>query len=218
MFFLFFLDNMLSNMTFPETQEAIASYHSKGDEQVKTWLGDVGISRPIIIRNASPACLYEEALKFEKGSAISSAGALMAFSGPKTGRSPQDKRITEEHMTKQDIWWGPVNKPLEEHTFMINHERAIDYLDTRDHIFVFDGYAGWDPRYRIKVRVVCARAYHALFMNNMLIRPNDDELDNYGTPDFVVYNAGEFPANRYTSGMTSTTSIAFNFQRKEMGK
>lgn len=49
-------------------------------------------------------------------------------------------------------------------TFEINRERAIDYLNTRDLVYVFDGFAGWDPRYRIKVRVVCARAYHALFM------------------------------------------------------
>jgi ATP-dependent phosphoenolpyruvate carboxykinase len=49
-------------------------------------------------------------------------------------------------------------------TFEINRERAIDYLNTRDHVYVFDGVAGWDPKYRSKVRVVCARAYHALFM------------------------------------------------------
>jgi len=49
-------------------------------------------------------------------------------------------------------------------TFEINRERAIDYLNTRELVYVFDGFAGWDPKYRIKVRVVCARAYHALFM------------------------------------------------------
>jgi phosphoenolpyruvate carboxykinase (ATP) len=51
----------------------------------------------------------------------------------------------------------------------------------------------------------------------MLIRPTDEELDNFGRPDFTVLNAGEFPANRYTTGMTSSTSIAFNFRKKEMG-
>ena len=49
-------------------------------------------------------------------------------------------------------------------TFEINRERAIDYLNTRELVYVFDGFAGWDPKYRIKVRIVCARAYHALFM------------------------------------------------------
>lgn len=82
-----------------------------------------------------------------------------------------------------------------------NHERAIDYLNTRSRLYVFDGFAGWDPKYRIKVRIVCARAYHALFMNNMLIRPTPKELKEFGEPDFTVYNSGEFPANRYTTGM-----------------
>ena len=49
---------------------------------------------------------------------------------------------------------------MTEHVFMVNRERAIDYLNTRRRLYVFDGFAGWDPKYRIKVRVVCARAYH----------------------------------------------------------
>lgn len=103
-----------------------------------------------------------------------------------------------------------------ENSFMVNRERAIDYLNTRDRLYVFDGFAGWDPKYRIKVRVVCARAYHALFMNNMLIRPTAHELADFGEPDFTIFNAGRFPANRYTTGMTSTTSVSINFARKEL--
>jgi phosphoenolpyruvate carboxykinase (ATP) len=105
---------------------------------------------------------------------------------------------------------------MTENSFMVNRERAIDYLNTRDRLYVFDGFAGWDPSYRIKVRVVCARAYHALFMRNMLIRPTDAELEKFGNPDFTIFNAGEFPANRYTTGMTSTTSVSLNFKRREM--
>lgn len=65
------------------------------------------------------------------------------------------------------------------------------------------------------MRVVCARAYHALFMRNMLIRPSREELENFH-PDYTIYNAGSFPANRYTEGMTSGTSVAINFAEKEM--
>lgn len=78
-----------------------------------------------------------------------------------------------------------------------------------------DGYAGWDEKYRIRVRVVCARAYHALFMRNMLIRPPREELEHFH-PDYTIYNAGSFPCNRYTEGMTSGTSVAINFAEKEM--
>ncbi|KAJ3054792.1 Protein kinase C-like 1 [Rhizophlyctis rosea] len=175
----------------------------------------VDFTKPII-RNASIAVLYEEALTHEKGTALTSSGALVTDSGAKKGRSPKDKRIVDETTSTNDIWWGPVNVQMSENSFMVNRERAIDYLNTRNRLYVFDGYAGWDPKYRIKVRIVCARAYHALFMNNMLIRPTPEELENFGEPDFTVFNAGEFPANRYTTGMTSTTSVSINFQRREM--
>lgn len=173
-------------------------------------------TRVHIEHNPSVASLYEDALVYESGSAISSTGALVASSGGKTGRSPKDKRIVEEDSSVDKIWWGPVNKKLSENSWLINRERAIDYLNTRQRIYVIDAYAGWDPKYRIKVRVVCARAYHALFMRNMLIRPTEEELANFGKPDFTIYNAGAFPANRYTSGMSSSTSVAINFAAMEM--
>lgn len=169
-----------------------------------------------IIRNASAAQLYEEALRYEEGTAVTSTGALATDSGDKKGRSPRDKRVVEEPSSVDNIWWGPVNIKMNENVFMVNRERAIDYLNTRKRLYVCDGFAGWDPKYRIKIRVVCARAYHALFMRNMLIRPTEEELQNFGSPDFSIYNAGQFPANRYTTGMTSSTSVSLNFKRHEM--
>ncbi len=65
---------------------------------------------------------------------------------------------------------------------------------------------------RIKVRVVCARAYHALFMYNMMIRPTEQELAEFGKPDFTIFNAGAFPVNRYTSYMSSSTSVDVNLR------
>lgn len=174
-----------------------------------------GITAKKILRNAPPAKLYEEALRNETGSAISDTGALMVYSGEKTGRSPKDKRIVENPESAADIWWGDVNIPLDQHTFKINRERAIDYLNTCPQIYVIDGYAGWDPENRLKVRVICSRAYHALFMHNMLIRPTEKELDGFGTPDFTIYNSGAFPANRYTKGISSKTSVAVSFEERQ---
>lgn len=167
-------------------------------------------------RNASVPQLYELALKYEKGSAISSTGALLVYSGEKTGRSPQDKRVVRNPESEQHIDWGPINIDLDERTFMINRERARDYLNICDRIFVVDAFAGWDPKYRLKVRVICTRAYHALFMQNMLIMPTPEELADFGQPDYVIYNGGSFPANRFTSKMTSKTSIDINLERGEI--
>jgi phosphoenolpyruvate carboxykinase (ATP) len=179
-------------------------------------LKDKGITIRETYRNPSVPFLYESGLKHEVGTNIMSSGALACRSGQRTGRSPKDKRIVKEETSEKDVWWGPVNIPLTPHTFMINRERAIDYLNTRDRLYVFDGYAGWVPKYRLKVRVICARAYHCLFMRNMLVRPTDQELKDF-QPDFHVYNAGGFPANRYTEGMNSSaTSVSVNFARNEM--
>ena len=152
-----------------------------------------GITVDTIYRNLTPGELYEYALRYDAGSAVTSTGALVAMSGEKTGRSPLDKRVIREASSEQDIWWGKVNIGLDENSFNINRERAIDYLNTREHLYCVDAFAGWEPKYRIKVRVICARPYHALFMHNMLIRPTDEQLARFGEPDYVIFNAGGFP-------------------------
>lgn len=179
-------------------------------------LDKLGITNPKIQRNLSVPRLYEKALENEKGSIISDKGALLVYSGAKTGRSPKDRRIVKHPDSENNIDWGNVNLPLDDHTFMINKVRAIDYINSRDCIYVFDGFAGWDPKYRIKVRVICTRAYHALFMNNMLIRPTKEELKSFGEPDYTIINSGAFPANKYTNQMTSQTSIALDFEKREI--
>ncbi len=174
-----------------------------------------GIDVEDIRRNLSPAQLYEDGVLYD-GSVISRDGALIVYSGAKTGRSPADKRVVEHPASAKDIWWGPVNIKLDEHTFDINRERALDYLNTCERLYVVDGYAGWDPAYRIKARIICSRPYHALFMHNMLIRPTLEELEDFGEPDYVIFNAGRFPANRHTSYMTSKTSVDLCFERREI--
>ena len=179
-------------------------------------LSEYGIQPGEVLRNASPACLYEEALRFDPTAAVASSGALTVRSGEKTGRSPADKRVVRNPESADDVWWGPINMEIDDHTFEVNRERAQDYLNTRQRLYVVDGFAGWDPDYRLKVRIICSRPYHALFMHNMLIRPSEEELEAFGTPDFVIYNAGEFPANRQTMHMTSKTSVDLSLERREM--
>ena len=167
-------------------------------------------------RNLRPSSLYEHAIRYEKDARIAANGALVAYSGAKTGRSPKDKRVARHPDSEANVWWGPVNIPCDPQTFAINRQRALDYLNTRDRLYCLDGFAGWDPAYRIKVRVVCSRPYHALFMHTMLIRPTHEELATFGTPDFTIYNAGAFPANRLTTGMGSATSIDLSFEDREL--
>jgi phosphoenolpyruvate carboxykinase (ATP) len=158
-------------------------------------------------------------------SCIADSGAFCAFSGNKTGRSPKDKRIVTDAVREKEIWWGEVNTKLDAKDFQILRDTAISYLNTRPKVFfliiqlyVLDGYAGWDPKYRIKVRIVCTRAYHSLFMHNMLIRPTPEELetDFQSGADYVIFNAGEFHAAKNIPGISSDTSVALDFGTRTM--
>lgn len=169
-----------------------------------------------VFRNLSVAALYEKALAKEKQTVLSDTGSLIVSSNAKTGRSPKDKRLVRHPTSEGDIWWGEVNRPMTEKSFTINKQRAIDYFNTLDELYVVDGFAGWDARWRVKIRVICARAYHALFMHNMLVRPSEAELQTYGEPEYTILNAGCFPANRHLEGMTSSTAINVSFEKKEM--
>ncbi len=128
-------------------------------------LEQYGIGVEEIHRNLPPAVLYEHALKWDRGSAISASGALIAMSGVKTGRSPSDKRIVDDPTVAEDVWWGKVNIKLDAASFEINRTRAIDYLNTRERLYVVDGFAGWDPEVPHQgardLRPAVPRAVHA---------------------------------------------------------
>jgi phosphoenolpyruvate carboxykinase (ATP) len=184
---------------------------------------NLGIINRHIYRNLKVPEYYEMGVRKEpanpitRPTTIASSGALCAYSAKATGRSPKDKRIVEEDFSKNDIWWGKVNMPLPESSWLINKQRAIDYLNNRPYLYVVDGYAGWDTRYRMKIRVITTRAYHALFMHNMLIRPTNEELVNdFDNIDFHILNAGEFPADKNTLGVGTQTSINVNLKDRMM--
>ena len=188
-----------------------------------TAMLNLGIINRHIYRNLKVPEYYELCLQkvpsdpSTKPTTISSSGAMCAYSSKSTGRSPKDKRIVEEDFSKHDIWWGKVNIPLPPPTWIINKQRAIDYFNNCPYLYVVDGYAGWDTRYRMKIRVITTRAYHALFMHNMLIRPTTEELANdFDNIDFHILNAGEFPADKNAPGVGSSTSVNVNLKERMM--
>jgi phosphoenolpyruvate carboxykinase (ATP) len=169
-----------------------------------------------IHRNLPPSVLYEHAIRYDKEATIAENGALVAYSGEKTGRSPKDKRIVKNPVSEGEVWWGTTNVPLDPKSYRTVRQRALDYLNVCDRLYCFDGFAGWDPKYRIKIRVICSRPYHALFMHTMLIRPTTEELSDFGQPDFVIYNAGVFPADRLMADVGSRTCVSLNLEDREL--
>lgn len=134
--------------------------------------------------------LYKDAIVLDNLN-LSSTGAILAYSGEKTGRSPKDKRIVLDENTK-DIWWGNVNIPMKKELFQFYKKNTVNYLNQKDRLYQIDVYAGWENQ--VKVRVYCTSAYHALFMLDMLI-PAEKAFDK---PDFTIYNVGELALSQHT--------------------
>jgi phosphoenolpyruvate carboxykinase (ATP) len=155
--------------------------------------------------NLPPARLYELAIR--RGEATLGAdGALLCATGPHTGRSPNDKFTVSHPDTDPDIWWGEVNRPFERGRYEALLVRAREHLAGKE-VFVFDGYAGADARYRIKVRVVTEEAWHSLFARNMFLREEDPEVLKSFRPDFTVVNVANLQAEPERDGTRSSTFI-----------
>ncbi|MDX1996419.1 MAG: phosphoenolpyruvate carboxykinase [Thermoanaerobaculia bacterium] len=154
--------------------------------------------------NLPPARLYEEALV--RGEArLAAEGPLVASTGAHTGRSPKDKFTVRDAQTEPDIWWGN-NKDVSPETFDRLLAKAQGFLEGRD-VFVFDGYAGTDPRFRLRVRVVTQYAWHNLFARNMFVREERPEILADFEPEFTVIDVPGLKADPATDGTASPTFI-----------
>jgi len=135
------------------------------------------------LRNLAAAALVEAAIQKGEGM-LTARGALAVRTGSRTGRSPKDRYIVAEPPLEQTIDWNNVNRPLSAQVFERLTAQAQEYL-TRRTLYIADGYAGADPRYRISVRVVTETAWHSLFARTLLRRPEPSELARF-RPDYLV--------------------------------
>ena len=138
-------------------------------------LEKLGILNPsAVYRNLGPAQLTEAALRRGEGK-LSNTGALVVTTGKYTGRSPDDKFIVDTPAIHNDIAWGKVNRPIAKARFDAILAKVCAYLQGRE-IFIFDGFAGADPKYTKKFRIVNELASQNLFIHDLLIRPTSEEL------------------------------------------
>ncbi|MFP3853756.1 MAG: phosphoenolpyruvate carboxykinase (ATP) [Anaerolineales bacterium] len=162
--------------------------------------------------NLTTPMLYERIVRRHEG-ALVHLGPVVVRTGDHTGRSPMDKFIVEESTTKDEIWWGKVNRPISAEKFNTLFLRMKAYMQNRD-VFVFDGYAGADPRYRLPVRIITDYAWHSLFARNMFLLEQDpDKLRNH-KPDFTVIDMPGFHADPEVDGTNSQTAIIVNFEQR----
>ena len=165
-------------------------------------------------RNLTVESLIEETVKNGEG-IIGPRGVSIVDTGKFTGRSPKDKYIVDEASSSDKIWWGSVNKKIDESIFDELYESVTDYYNSdSSKTYLFDGFAGFDPTYSINVRIIAKKAWQAHFVNNMFIRPEMDQLKDF-IPDFTIINASNVQNKSFEKhGMNSETFIMFHLGRK----
>lgn len=171
----------------------------------------LGIIGPkAVYRNLSPAKLTEAAVMRGEGT-LSSTGALVVTTGKYTGRSPEDKFIVDTPAIHDDIAWGKINRPISREKFDAIKGKAAAYLQNRE-VFIFDGMAGADPKYTKKFRIVNERASQNLFIHQLLIRPTEEGLKNYGEPDYTILCVPGFKCDPVVDGVHSEAAIMIDYE------
>lgn len=176
-------------------------------------LADQGITTNAALHwNLGPAQLVEEAVKRGEG-LLAKDGPLVVKTGKKTGRSATDKFTVKDAETADTIWWGKSNQAMEPAHFAALKADFLAHLGTLDTLFVQDLYGGSQPEHRVNVRVINEYAWHNLFIRNMLVRPERDELAGFA-PEFTIIDLPSFRADPARHGCRSETVIAVNLTEK----
>ncbi|MCX8104019.1 MAG: phosphoenolpyruvate carboxykinase (ATP) [Candidatus Bipolaricaulota bacterium] len=158
--------------------------------------------------NLEPPALYEEAIRRNEVR-LASSGALVAYTGRHTGRSPHDKFIVKEPSTAAKVWWGPVNSPISPAHCEQIYQRLCEHLKTKK-VFVQDLEVCAAPRYRTPIRVITEYAWHSLFARHIFLRTRQRDH----TPQITVICAPSFHAIPERDGTRSETFIILHLAQK----
>ncbi len=183
--------------------------------------GISGVSE--IVYNPDYDLLYNDELNpaltgYEKGT-VTELGAVNVMTGVYTGRSPKDKFFVMDETSKDTIWWTSEeykndNKPVTKETWAELKKLAANELSNKK-LYVMDTFCGANENTRLKIRFIMEVAWQAHFVKNMFIRPTEEELANYGEPDFVVLTASKAKVENYKElGLNSETAVVFNLTEK----
>lgn len=155
---------------------------------------------------------------FDKGQ-VTESGAVNVMTGIYTGRSPKDKFLVMDDVTKDTVWWTSEefpndNKPTTKETWDACKDIAVKSLSNKK-LYVVDAFCGANKDTRMAIRFIMEVAWQAHFVKNMFIVPTDEELENF-EPDFVSFVASKAKVENYKElGLNSETAVVFNIKERE---
>ena len=154
--------------------------------------------------------LIEHAIRRGEGE-LASNGTLVTRTGKYTGRTPKDKAVVREPGSEANIWWEN-NTEFDALKFDALKAKVGEYIRSKE-LYVIDTFGGADPKYRINARFIVEKAWHAMFIKTLLIRPTANELDNF-EPDWTVIDVSEMKADPAVDGTLDEAFILLNFSQK----
>ena len=160
----------------------------------------------------TPNELVEQALSRKQGK-INSTGALCINTGEFTGRSPLDKFIVKDKITENSVHWNNFNIPIDEKYFFQLRTKLLDYLSTKDELWVRDAYACADGNYKLNIRVINENSWSNLFAYNMFLRPQEEDLEDFA-PDWHIIQAPGFKADPAIDGTRQHNFAIVSFTHK----
>ncbi|MDB9961100.1 phosphoenolpyruvate carboxykinase (ATP) [Oceanihabitans sp.] len=170
-----------------------------------------GIKNAKVNYQLSPDQLHDLTIEKNQGAEASSK-ALAVNTGEFTGRSPMDRFIVKDDITKDRVWWGNINIPFDSDKFEKLYNKVVNYLSNKE-VFVRDSYACADENYKLNIRVINEYPWSNLFAYNMFLRPTDEDLKNF-SPEWTVVNAPGFMADPEVDGTRQHNFAILDFTRK----
>lgn len=176
-----------------------------------------------VVYNPSYELLFQEETNpnlqgYERG-VVTNLGAVSVDTGIFTGRSPKDKYIVRDDVSKNTVWWSDQgkgkndNKPMTQEVWSHLKGLVTKQLSGK-RLFIIDAFCGANADTRLKVRFITEVAWQAHFVKNMFIRPSDEELQNF-TPDFIVMNGAKCTNPDWQAqGLNSENFVAFNLTER----
>jgi len=170
------------------------------------------ISGERVHRNLQAPALVEHSLRRGEGTRLASNGALVGWTGKRTGRSPKDKFTVKDERSANKVFWGESNQAFEPDRFDALYRRVMEHMGSHE-LFVQDLFAGAHPDYRLPIRVINEFAWHNLFVRDLFVRPTEEELKSH-KPEFTVVAAPTFLADPQRDGTKSEVFVILSFSRR----
>ena len=174
-------------------------------------LTKMGLKNATAHWNLSVAELTELTLAKDMGT-LTQNGTLTVDTGEFTGRSPKDRYIVEDDLTKETVDWNDINQPISPDHFDQLYDKMLGYCQGKE-LYTRDCYACSNSQYRLKIRVINEHPWQNIFAYNMFIRPDRKELETF-EPEWTILATPGFRSSGEADGTRQHNFSIINFTKK----